>query len=790
MRALTGRVLVVLYIGLCTETGLAAIRRASSEAHQTTRGDQITLAIEGDHDADAIWFTRGQKLCKGAVCVVETGELRPGEYQIDVLIKTELVQEIDALHFRVTVEASPPLYRPQAITAELRPVQKTSAFTHISAEDLWLTAIQGRLIRNERQSAKTVLQTSKPSPAVPASQEILRVPHGSIALSTSLIRKDFLVIDGPAELKRIDTGLMMHSGQFLWRRLPMASGSTYPMLPLTTYATISSSQPGDTYIRTGVNENHPAVDIFAIGSAVAFQCGKELLTVSESERMTIVYEAKNDSCTIYSRKRNTLRQDLAPFYKETLGHWFDQQQTDIWRFWVQPQSTTENQDQLLALAATSVENHQWGFAMDSLSAVTSCNSSVVCLVLKGQSTLALGLLPEAEKSLTDALILNPDDPDAAFQMARYKYSQKNYSDAMNYYELAARNGYRDFSEAKRRAAIAAEAAGLLRLAMIDLEGSRFAEQDPSRSYSDLQNRDRIQNKRPWSGHMEGLTEVQSHVLPINPGALGELPNAAATNRGLMSGVRGAWQRVVATPKNAFLRIAGKHDYVTPLHSAQIYGSHSDHSVMIEAKSVHPPTIGFDTSLALGTQIRGGARQVDALSAKLGMIGEGSSFQWNAGLLNRRALDPAPGGNDTVDARIDRYIEPTLLADHSHFDFGLTTGVESLSQDQRWQLQLSYQTIDFRTGVMDDYDATEISFDGTYQKPFYQRYRVALAVHQWQRNYQIRGKDQWFGLDVATSATVFPLWDVSAYLGYFTRSAADEVATYQGHHYGLGVSVLL
>ena len=784
------RILSVLGFGLSTENGLAAIRRSSSEAHKTVRGDQITLGIEGDHDADAQWFTRGQKLCKGARCVIETGELLPGEYQIDVLIKVDQGNEVDALHFRIAVEASPPLYRPQAINAELAPVEQSSAFTHIGLEDLWLTAVQGRITRNERRDAKTVFQTSKPSPAVPKLNEIMRVPSGSIAISGGLNRTDELVIAGPTELKRIETGLWMHSGQFLWRRFPNGTGtSAYPKIPLTTYATIASAQPGDTFIHTGVNESHPAVDVFAIGSAVEFQCGKETIVIPESTRMIIIYESKGEICTVYSRDMNASRQDLGSFYKDALRHWLDLPQSDIWKFWFRSDVTAATDDQNLTTAKSNVEARQWGFALDHLSAIASCSSSSVCLVLKGQASLAVGLLAEAQKYFGDALILNPEDPDAAFQMARIKFQQKNFSEAVQFYELAARNHYRDLAEARRGASQASEADGLLRPAMVYTEAARLAEPDLVKSSVDMQNRDRLQRKRPWSGHIEGLGEVVSHVLPIAPDTFGDLPNNAKTNRGMMAIVRGTWQRVFSSPKSMSVRISGKHNYAKPLNSAQAYGSYSDHNVMLEAKAVNPPTIGIDTDLSIGTQLRGGARQVDVYGAKLGALG-GSAFQWNIALISSRALDPAPGGNDAVDARINRFIDPTLLADHSHFDFGFTGGLGSASQDQKWQLQTSYQTIDFRTGIMDDYDATELSFDGSYQRPFSQRWRGEFSAHQWQRTYVVRGKDQWLSVDFTAAATIIPLWEISAYVGYFTRSAADDVATYQGQHYGLGVGVLL
>jgi hypothetical protein len=374
-------------------------------------------------------------------------------------------------------------------------------------------------------------------------------------------------------------------------------------------------------------------------------------------------------------------------------------------------------------------------------------------------------------------------------MARIKSSQKNYSDAARFYELAAHNHYEDLPAAMRGAAQAAEAQGQLRLAMIHTDAARFNESDALKSNLDLQTRDRLQEKRAWSGEIEGLAEVQSHILPIDPETFGDLPNQASTNRGTMGVLRGTWQRALSAPKDLAIRVVGKHSYAKPLNASQALGASSDHIVTFEAKAVQPPTIGIDTNLSIGTQFRGGARQADVFGAKLGVLG-GTAYQWNIALVSNRALDPMPGGSDAVDARINRYLGFTEPVDHSHFDFGITGGFGTASQGQGWQLQMNYQSIDFRTGIMDEYDATELGFEARYLRPFSQRSRGKVAAHQSQRSYRVHGKDQWLGVDVTAAATVIPLWDISANVGYFTRSAADDVATYQGHHYGIGLSVLL
>lgn len=765
-------------LSLGSQIATANIRGASPLTTHLRRGDQVTLTIDADNETEALWFSRGQSLCKGKTCVFDSGEVPAGEYSIDVLLRSG--QEVDALHFQIIVDDSPPVYKIQTIKENPRSIAENST-THIAPNDLWVTATRGRLTRTESRGRKNTLEIGLLSPFIPEQNAVFRVPHGSVAISGSLARDDQIFMSGPNELRRIDTGIELHSGKFFWRR----PSATDHKLSLTRYSFIIAKQPGETYLRTGVSGQHSAADIFAIATDVEFVCGNEVLTVPTSTRMKIVYDAKPEGCKIFSRGQNQERDDLESFYKEILKPWFGEANPDIAKFWSKEQGNGNALDKQTEMKVL-VEAKQWGVLLDLLAAASGCDQSFTCLYHQGLGRLGVGLNTAAETSFREARDLQPLDPDPAFLLGKIKYQQKKYKEAILFFEEAAEHNFQDIPEAKRNSSRAAEAIGEYREAIRYSETGRLKESDQDQSLKDLKNRNRLQKLRSLSGWIEGTTEVQSHILPVDPEKFGDLPNYATTNRGLVAGLRGGWWKPFQTPKNMEAGLSGQHDFFSPFNAALQAGAHSDHQFTLGVKSLPPTSVGIDTALSFATQISGGVRQVDVFGAKLGLTG-GSDLVWNTAIISNRALDPVPGGNDSVDVRINRLLDPT---DHSHFDFGLVAGLTAPNLEQTWDIQMGYQNIDFRTGLLDEYDATELSLKGRYSRMISARWQGEATFKHWQRAYKQHGKDQWLGLDGRLLFTMIPLWDIFMDLGYFTRSSTDDAASYQGHHYDLGLRVML
>jgi tetratricopeptide (TPR) repeat protein len=781
---------VALFTALICQPIQAAINEASPEKQDVVRGDVLTLDIRGDNLNDAIWYLRGKAFCKNISCDIDTGEWQPGVYDLDVVAQND--DEINVVHFTISVDKSPPVYQIKKLKPDV--INAESRVTRIKPDDLWIQALQGRLTRIN-SGKKTETHSTVLSPTLLHSSTRNYIPTGSLAIIGTTHPGEEFLVSGPSELKKVNRNLEVSSGQAFWRRLPKLSESDIAYdatseINLGPFSTLTATQPGDTYIRVETSKKKMKLDIFAIGSGIDFACGNEKINIPESSRISINFEASEASCKILSRAANSDRQDLLEFYRYAMPSWFGRPSSDLAKFWLkefQSLAVQRSIEDFLPLAQDLALKKQWGAIIDVFSASTRDNTSVrEVLYLRGRARFEVGLLADAEKFFLKAYEQKTDDADIAFQLGRLKFAQGRFSEAQSWFEKAARNDYKDPPEAERRAAESAFLAGQHRNALIHNENAILSETDETKIELDRAQQAQFKNRRVFSADIDILGNVQSHVLPINPVIYGELPNLAQTNRGLFIGMSGDWQRRISSAKNLAMQFEGQHNFMTPLYSTLAAGSYSDHKVAFQAKSALPTVIGFDSEISFATQLRGGDRQVDSFSGKVGIIG-GSDVVWNLGLMDSRSLDPAPGGADIVDARLNRLVGEV---DHSHFDVGVTAGLRSTVLKPKWQLQATYQTIDFRTEPMDDYDATELKLFGQYDFQLSKRWSSNFSLTQWQRKYQVRGSDQWLGLDCTASLRTAPLWNLSFNVGYFSRTASDEIAAYQGHHYGLALGVEL
>ncbi len=198
---------------------------------------------------------------------------------------------------------------------------------------MWAQTLQGRLTRVNKLK-KNEPQTTVPSPMLLDPRIRTYVPTGSLVVIGTSHPGEEILVNGPSELKKMNKNLEITKGQVFWRRLPSLSESDIAYegaseINLGPFSTVSATQPGDTYIQIESSKKKTKLDIFAIGSGVEFTCGSQKISIPESKRLGISFEANETSCKILSRAINTERQDLFEFYRSVMPAWFGKAPSDI-----------------------------------------------------------------------------------------------------------------------------------------------------------------------------------------------------------------------------------------------------------------------------------------------------------------------------------------------------------------------------------------------------------------------------------------------------------------------------
>ena len=326
-----------------------------------------------------------------------------------------------------------------------------------------------------------------------------------------------------------------------------------------------------------------------------------------------------------------------------------------------------------------------------------------------------------------------------------------------------------------------------------LKAVSIYETDDMRYPRDIQDVAVWRSHRPSGSAVKGLMFMDSQALPVNSKKISVMPQNAKMSRSLVLGATGDWWASRQLSKDLNFIVSGTHDLYFPKETSISFASRSVHEVSAgfamggDVDERYQPVDRWTGSLLgrLGTGLSGGERQRDRMGWAA-TIGRPSWRYLSFGIKSDKYLDPKPGGADVIDLDMNRY---TGEADHSHLDLVFLISASAATGIYSWSVGGDYGNVDYRTGVMDQYDHSLMRISAKFGWALARRVELFLDPQFLSRTYKDGGgTDQTTGASLGARVLAAPLWTVIADLAMENRAVSkDETSSWSRLIYGLGVA---
>lgn len=769
--------LCVAYLALKPGTLHAGFISASPQVWDVVRGDKVELHVTAAAGADVLWFLDARKFAQGSDTIVSTGDFGPGEYSLYAAVFDEEATEI--IQFRIRVSAPEVLYRPKTHVSQQKPVSAI----RLPADTWWGAALRGRI--SAAAGGKGQAARSESGFMTLADGDGIEIGAGSDAVISHGVNSQQLLIRGRAGLRRSGDSLLLREGRLVWRR------HSDDVVEISLYSEakektpfLSGKRQGDVLIDLKPTPTGFDLRIMSVGGELALHCGGNRIHLSkEPGAKNIVFMADSGKCMMKEADSSKWRGELLSWARDFFPPWFGQRLTDFEQHLRLDTPKGEKPDPAAGLttAEARLKEGQYLLALDVFASIgVPPEKEIQFYLMRGMTRLKLGLLSEAERDFRSALARSPSNGEAAKYLGDARREAKDFKGALRWYDTAQKWEIQNPQNVYRLQADTASKLNDPKRAAAYHYQAFWQESDESLARTDFANSRSAARGELFSARIVADGGVVSHVLPLNPEAYGDLPNAAVTNRSYAAAGKATWRRRMAAPVEAPQVFAqGEHTLFVPVTSTLSAGSKSDHLVG-GGLSVTSGNFELINELGLGSILRGGERQVDQFVFKFG--GSYSlDLLYSANLNFLRAYDPNPGGADIVDGRID-VVTPDG-ADHSHFDWGLELSVSNPDPFRSWIAKFAYNLIDFRRGILDEFDATEVVLGGNYALRPWRRLKSGIDLTYVQRSYKTIGSESLTTIMISSDFEINPNWDFGIYFDYFNRGSSEASLTYSGHKFG-------
>jgi len=778
----------VLQSGKAFSAGITAMTQG---AFALNRGDQIVIEAQPSSPNSRVeWWSGGELICEQSRCVIDTSSYTPGEYKYEVIVSDG--EGIATAGLSVSATDSPPLYVPKTVNP---PVQgQISGLTVVKNGEWMIVARAGAITTPNARNPINPIRVISVSSVIDGA--VYSVSGGSQAIARRIGFNEQWLISSGSSFKFRQNSFELLSGQGIWRVLQ--SDRVTSSIARVAGAEIRSS--GDVFLGVSVGQSGEGAGRVLVrdfeGDKVTLSCAGGAAESLERRSSKVVNLGNSGVCiSIDSQVFNA--GDPAPMIRAWSPWWIGRSaptSADRWRAEWGLLKDSRSEGLILADALAAQKSRRCADALDLAGVrVFGAADRGKFIRLQGDCQFDLGLYARSLATFIELGASGADPAWAAFMIARSHQMSGHHKLALQWFRESLKRGFEDKISLARFAVQASisDENSIERLRW--LEVASIYETDDTRYPRDFQDVAVWRAHRPSGSVVKGLMFMDSQALPVNSKKISVMPQNSKMSRSLVFGATGDWWTTRPLSNDLNFIVSGSHDLFIPKES----------SISFASRSVQEVSAGF----AMGGDVDEGYRPVDRWTGRLlGRLGTGLSggerqrdrMGWSAtvgrpswnnltfGLKSDKFLDPKPGGADVIDLDLNRY---TGEADHSHLDLIFLIKASAASGIYLWSVDGEYGNVDYRTGVMDQFDYSLIKLSAKLGWAVARRVQLFLDPEFMSRAYKDGGgTDQTTGAHLGARVLASPLWTVIVDAAMENRAVSkDQTSSWSRLIYGLGVA---
>lgn len=783
--------IATLQTGPASGAGIAAMTQGPFALN---RGDQIIIDARPVTPSSHVeWWSGGALICDKPRCVIDTSSYTPGEYKYEVIVSDG--EGIATAGLSVSANDSPPLYVPKTVNPT--PTQVNSGLTVVKNGEWLIVARAGSITTpNARNPSKP---TRVDSVGGVLEGAIYSVAGGSQAILRKIGSAEEWLISSGSTFKFRQNAFELLSGQGIWRVLQGSQPT--PGVALVAGAQIKTL--GSVFLSVTMGQSADgAAKVLARnfeGDKVTLSCAGGAPESVDSGSSKVINLGATGACvSLESQAFNA--GDPAPLVRTWSPWWLGKgspTNADRWRAEWGHLKDNRSEALILADALAAQKGRRCADGLDLVGIrQPSAGGRGTFTRLMGDCQFELGLFAKALATFTELDTSGADPLWAAFMVARSHQMSGHHKLALEWFREAFKRGFEDRSALARYAIEAAvvDENPIERLRW--LEVAMIYETDDARYPQDIRDASNWRTYRPWGSVVKGLMFMDSQALPVNSKKISVMPQNAKVSRSLVFGITGDWWTTRHLARDLNLKISGTHDVYVPKESSISFASRSVHEISAEViaggdiDERNEPVDRWTGALAgtIGTGLAGGERQRDRMGWSM-TVGRPSWSHLSCGIKSDKYLDPKPGGADVIDLDLSLY---TGEADHSHLDLAFLVNAAAMNGELSWWLGSEYGTVDYRTGIMDQYDHSLIRLSAKLGWVVSRRVELFMDPEFLSRTFKDNGgTDQSTGAHVGARLMVAPLWNLIVDTAIENRAVSkDETSSWSRLIYGIGLSAEL
>jgi tetratricopeptide (TPR) repeat protein len=810
---------------MCVIFSVLTVRQVAKADEAATVGDKIYLEadIPSSETPEFYWIWQGRILSKSttAELIVDAKDL--GTERAFAVRQDEHQTVIYGVSFKIA--AAPPLYRPEALKVKAHLLKQLTAsmpfcvITKGSAFDLKFKRGFSAVFFNDVELT-------------------MRLPEQSEVSCSWVGSKKIASIIGPAEATVSKLGVKIESGLFLAQNFEKEAEST-GVFGVTTPLGGVVNVGFESWVHGEITKKISAyLRVVAGSSAIGCVTGDAKVQVSEQAMTTMkvndqwtIQKGRNQNCTANPLpvKKKLMRfgwLSKSHIMEPIFGNRWSDGESEILRLFREPMKLNEywtigensgsnparerddegdNKSeaaadvevdhatearippQVRALLDQSSKDKEWLKVLQQIDQMPEpqVQNTVIC-VLKAQSLVRLSELELAKKTAEKCVENDETAAEAYYVLGQVAEAKGHSREALDWYAKAKQSDSASKTRLLRTLALSAEGEKNYRMALKSWRELQFLPVTTDQYVEAVEGSHRIEGLRPFSGSLMLDMRKEFNLAPQEAyeANIGELPS----NESFVTTSHGEWRLNLTELQSGMLvEFRGHHDFMVPMNSALAVMSISDHLFDITAGRQlggWKPQLNFE----IGTQMRGGERQVDRFTWALNLdYALTKTWSTELGLAFRKALDPAPGGADSYDGLVSLF---AVDADHSYNANIWHFKVSGVSRSYTAAMNVQYMNFNFRRGVLDDYDGTQtkLGLEGAYRS--FGQWQNGLSLSQEQTKFEKNGADQNMQYGVFSSWSFVGLWDLRIYYQMYDRKSFSSLYTYKSTAVGMATQLML
>ena len=764
----------------------ASIVEITPSPVRVSKGDLVTLEVQPSDGVQSIeWWSDGRVICQKIRCDIDTSQFTPGEYRFDVVVADDDGVALGTV--AVSADDAAPLHVPRNIAPVAMAPREGYAFVK---RGQWLLVPRAGIITAMNDRSPSTKQNITTATKL-LERFTYAVGTGSQAIIRQVGSSREWFVAAPSTFRLKGDDFQLITGKALFRETKVSSGSDSPHHSYLANVKISTTgaalvgvelQPVKGGQSKLVSRNFAGNDAFLACSPT------EVISVRHAEARVVELNA-NGSC---APSADIIEQTVDPtsWVTSWMPWWIRSDEpvgADRWRAERQIWQTMLSHSELSTLSIDALKNHTCPDLLDAIFGgrnfgpdnEISNRASADCLFDLGmyRASLQKYKLMESKGQMPDW---------TAFMIGRSYQMMSNPRQALEWYDLAERRGFTDRAMLGQFAAKSALDADQSKDRLRWLETAAVYNKDASSTAADWHNATLWRKNRPRGAKVGMRFYMDGQALPINSKKSPQMPAGASTSRSTVYEVDGSWWSEIPVTMDGLLKIVGTHSFSKPYIASLSIGQKSIHELAggFQVGEAKKNLWKFEGGFRVGTGISGSERQRD----RLGWYAQASKEElagFYVGVDSSKYLDPNPAGADLLDLDLNRF---TGEADHSHLDLLVVTGMKS--QVSMWALsgKFEYGLVDYRTGIIDQFDHTFARVSMTAQMPLSHVSTLVLCPGYFSRDFKdLGGTEQDSSIDFELRFRTAPLWTALLTARYESRAvSADESVSYNRHTYGLAL----